>query len=239
MADLDGRMSDQIAYYRARAGEYDATSVSDIETASAWFSDLLDELAPRGAVLEIACGTGLWTQHLVERADRVTALDSSPEMIELARSRAGEPAPEFVAADVFEWEPQRRYDSIFFGFWLSHVPPERFATFWRLLGTWLVPKGRVLFVDEGAPRASGDTPVESGSDPLSERRLRDGTRYEIVKVFHDRDELTHQLADLGWSANVRLSGDGFLVGSAQGLAQPVDRLFRPPLDEPPPDRPVE
>ena len=214
MADVEGRLSEQIAYYRARAGEYDATSVGDVQAVKAWFSDLVEELAPRGALLEIACGTGLWTRHLVDRADSVTALDSSPEMIELARSRVGEPVPEFVAADVFGWQPQRRYDCIFFGFWLSHVPPERFATFWQLLGKWLVPTGRVLFVDEGAPRASGEVPAERDS-PLVERRLRDGRRFEIVKRFYDRDELVHQLAGLGWSADVRLSADGFIIGSAR------------------------
>jgi demethylmenaquinone methyltransferase/2-methoxy-6-polyprenyl-1,4-benzoquinol methylase len=139
-------------------------------------------------------------------------------MIELARSRVSDPISEFVAADVFAWQPRRRYDCIFFGFWLSHVPPDRYATFWQLLGEWLEPTGRVLFVDEGAPRASGEVRVKPGSDPLVERRLRDGRRFEIVKVFYDRDELVHQLADLGWSANVKLSGDGFLIGSARPLA---------------------
>jgi hypothetical protein len=28
------------------------------------------------------------------------------------------------------WRPDRRYDVVFFGFWLSHVPLERFAAFW-------------------------------------------------------------------------------------------------------------
>src|SRR6266511_3494592 len=29
----------------------------------------------------------------------------------------------FIRADIFEWVPDRRYDVVFFGFWLSHVPP--------------------------------------------------------------------------------------------------------------------
>jgi hypothetical protein len=39
----------------------------------------------------------------------------------------------FVAADLFTWTPDRRYDVVFFGFWLSHVPAERFASFSRTL----------------------------------------------------------------------------------------------------------
>jgi ubiquinone/menaquinone biosynthesis C-methylase UbiE len=60
----------QVAYYRARADEYDETSVGDVEVASRWFGEFVEELAPRGELLEIACGTGLWTQHLVPRAVR-------------------------------------------------------------------------------------------------------------------------------------------------------------------------
>lgn len=41
-------------------------------------------------VLEINCGTGIDSLHLAERDVRVHACDASPEMIALARSRAGE-----------------------------------------------------------------------------------------------------------------------------------------------------
>jgi SAM-dependent methyltransferase len=214
-SDSDATLNEQIAYYRARATEYDATLVGDVEALSQRFADLLQDLDPRGEVLEIACGTGLWTQHLVRMADSLTALDSSPEMIELARSRIGAPEACLVVADVFAWEPDRRYDCIFFGFWLSHVPPARFGDFWRRLAAWLARGGRVLFVDEGRPRAAKDPSFRSAEGPLVKRRLRDGTAYDIVKVFYDSDEVTGALADLGWAASIRLSEDGFLVGTAR------------------------
>src|SRR4029453_17103495 len=106
---------DQIDYYRRRASEYDETSLEDLEQPSRVFGPLVEALAPSGDVLEIACGTGLWTQHLAPRADRLTALDSSPEVIELARERVGS-GVEFVIANVFEWTPPRRYPRILFGF---------------------------------------------------------------------------------------------------------------------------
>jgi hypothetical protein len=34
----------------------------------------------------------------------------------------------FICADLFAWSPERRYDVVFFGFWLSHVPLERSTT---------------------------------------------------------------------------------------------------------------
>jgi ubiquinone/menaquinone biosynthesis C-methylase UbiE len=211
----DDLLAGQINYYRRRAGEYDETSVGDIDAASREFGRLIEQLAPSGNVLEIACGTGLWTQHLAPRARSLTALDSSPEMIELARSRVGDVA-DFVVADVFEWRAPRRYDSIFFGFWLSHVPRSRLRDFWRLIDRCLAPGGRVLFVDEGAPRASREEPNRCRTPHVDsatvKRRLRDGSEHTIVKVFHEPGELARALAQLGWSAEIEQTHEGFIVG---------------------------
>jgi ubiquinone/menaquinone biosynthesis C-methylase UbiE len=155
----------------------------------------------------------LWTRHLISRAQSLTALDSSPEMIELARSRCGNRSPTFIVADVFNWEPDRDYDSVFFGFWLSHVPPQRIAAFWKLAEHCLAPGGRVLFVDEGAPRALND-PAAADS-PVVKRQLRDGTIHEIVKIFYETEELRRMLADFGWTANVDLTSEGLLIGTAR------------------------
>src|SRR5579884_3686165 len=42
----------------------------------------------RGVVLELGCGSGLLTRHLVEAGHRVIATDASPAMVELARKYA-------------------------------------------------------------------------------------------------------------------------------------------------------
>ena len=82
-------------------------------------------------------------------AESVTAVDASPEMIEIASARVGGDARvRFVQADLFRRRPERRYDVVFFGFWLSHVPPERFESFWSLVAECLAPGGRVLFADD-------------------------------------------------------------------------------------------
>ena len=210
---LEETLSHQVDYYRRRAPEYDETSLGDTEASRRRFAEIVDRLDPTGDVLEIACGTGLWTRHLIGRAQSFTALDSSPEMIELARSRCGDRSPTFILADVFNWEPERRYDSVFFGFWLSHVPPQRFAAFRTLAEHCLAPGGRVLFVDEGPPRAVND-PAAADS-PVVKRQLRDGTIHEIVKIFYEPEELRRMLVDLGWTANVDLTDEGLLVGSAR------------------------
>src|SRR5829696_6237994 len=131
--ELEPLLDEQIAYYSARAPEYHegvipgALGGGEIEAA-------LDAFRPAGDVLELACGPGTWTPQLLRHADALTAVDASPEMIAIASSRAGRAARvRFVEADLFSWKPDRRYDVVFFGFWLSHVPLERFESFWSLV----------------------------------------------------------------------------------------------------------
>ncbi len=51
--------------------------------------------------MEIACGTGLWTEALAARADTVTAIDTSAEAVDLARQRVASANVTFEFADVF------------------------------------------------------------------------------------------------------------------------------------------
>jgi ubiquinone/menaquinone biosynthesis C-methylase UbiE len=60
----DEVLADQVDYYRRRAGEYDVTAYGDVAAARARIARLVAEMRPTGRVLEIACGTGLWTEAL-------------------------------------------------------------------------------------------------------------------------------------------------------------------------------
>jgi SAM-dependent methyltransferase len=115
----------------------------------------LDAFQPTGSVLELACGPGVWTGHLLRHASDVTAVDASPEMLAIAAAGVGNQRVRFLEADLFTWKPDRRYDVVFFGFWLSHVPAERFVSFWSLVADCLNPEGRVFFADDAyrTPRA--------------------------------------------------------------------------------------
>jgi demethylmenaquinone methyltransferase/2-methoxy-6-polyprenyl-1,4-benzoquinol methylase len=106
-----------------------------------------------------------------------------------------------------------RYDAVFFGFWLSHVPPERFAAFWALVRAALAPGGRVFFVDSLAPETERDADRHATpADPVAVRRLDDGREFRIVKVFYAPAELEARLAELGWQVEVRATATHFLYG---------------------------
>lgn len=132
-------LAEQVTYYRAAAGEYFDHQLD--EPGGDELTAAVEQFAPTGDVLELACGPGTWTPLLLQRADTVTAVDAAPEMQELARLRVRDDLDRvrFILADLFAWSPDRRYDGVFMGFWLSHVPRQRFADFWRRVESSLHP----------------------------------------------------------------------------------------------------
>jgi SAM-dependent methyltransferase len=205
---------EQVAYYRQRAAEYDLTSYGDVDRADQRIASLLDQIRPEGDVLEIACGTGIWTRHLAARTGSLTAIDAAPEMIALARQRISGASVTFVTADVLDWVPPRRFDTVFFAFWLSHVPASAFGRFWSVVRGALASDGRVLFVDD-LPAAADQETYVPGSGEVVERCLRDGTRHRLVKLVRDGQVLTDQLTELGWHATLTRSGPDWLLGEAR------------------------
>jgi len=199
---MDQVLASQAEYYRRRAGEYDVTSYGDVVAARARIARIVAEMDPSGTVLEIAGGTGLWTEALAGLAETVTALDVAPEAVAIARDRVRSGNVRFEVADIFSWTTAARFDVIFFSAWLSHVPVSRFEQFWQLLRGLLAEGGRVLFVDEPAENRSKETYLPGG-DEIVERQLRDGSRYHIVKNFVDPERLERRLHGLGWECRIR------------------------------------
>jgi SAM-dependent methyltransferase len=209
--ELERLLDEQVAYYSASASEYEERKLpfaggDELTTA-------LDAFAPTGRVLEIACGTGVWTGLLLRHATELTALDASEEMLAIAAGRHGSERVRFIETDIFGWQPDRRYDVVFFGFWLSHVPSERFDSFWSLVADCLGPGGRVFFVDDGY--RTSDELIEGEASSTIRRRLNDGTAYRIVKVPHEPAELEERLARIGWRVSVSATSGPFYWGAGE------------------------
>jgi SAM-dependent methyltransferase len=214
MSQENELLGEQIAYYRAVAGEYEDHAL-DAPGGDALFA-ALDSFRPTGSVLELACGTGLWTQTLLGHADDVTALDAAPEMLAIASARLRDERVRFVETDLFSWKPARRYDVVFFAFWLSHVPVERFDWFWSLVDDSLLPGGRVFFIDDGY--RTPDELIEGESSSTVRRRLNDGTAHRAVKVAHEPIDLEARLASLGWRITVTPTSGPFFWGAGGRLS---------------------
>jgi SAM-dependent methyltransferase len=215
--ELDRLLDEQLAYYRALAADYldqglDLPGGDEVTEA-------LDAFQPSGSVLELACGPGVWTGQLLRYATDVTAVDGSAEMLASAAARVGTQRVRFMQADLFTWKPDRRYDVVFFGFWLSHVPAERFASFWSLVADCLKPQGRVFFADDAY--RTPDELVEGPSSSTIRRQIPDGTAYRLVKVAHRPAELERQLRQLGWRIKVTSTAGPFYWGAGSQGKRPT------------------
>jgi demethylmenaquinone methyltransferase/2-methoxy-6-polyprenyl-1,4-benzoquinol methylase len=222
-------LDEQRRYYEARAPEYDdwfyrrGRYDRGAAVTATWF-DEVDQVRTRLAglnwagrrVLELAPGTGIWTRWLLEQGAVVSAVDGSPAMVAvLAESlgpRAGEVNVEI--ADLFEWAPSERYDGVFFGFFLSHVPRARLADFVALVAAALAPGGVVGFVDSLAEATStaADHILPGSGQELMTRRLDDGREFRIVKNFYEPAEIEAAAAHAGLALSVTATATYFLVG---------------------------
>jgi hypothetical protein len=225
----DELVREQIEYYRALAPEYVVTSSSLGDPLAPYWRPIeigLDRFRPMGRVLEIASGSGVWTVHLLRHASSVTALDASREMHELSgRSIGADPRIRYLHADVLTWEPDGRYDVVFFANWLSHVPLGMFNRFWEKVRAALAPAGRVFFVDELVDawryeEIFRETYAGDPSVPVVRRSLPDGRTFRVVKVFWNPEELRSTLGAMGWEMDIHTAGPFFW---AEALPKTVRR----------------
>lgn len=224
----DPALSQQLDYYCARASEYDEWffrkgRYDRGEAATRqWFSELdqiekaLAQRAPLGDCLELACGTGLWTRHLINLSSTLNALDGSEEMLSLCRERLPDAAITYSQVDLFNWQSDRRYDFIFFAFWLSHIPPDQFDSFWMAVKAALHPGGRVFFVDSKYIESStaSDHCLPPEEEITLTRKLNDGREFQIYKVFHQTKALREKLSTLGFAVAIEKTEQYFIFGEA-------------------------
>lgn len=175
----------------------------------------LEAVEPAGRVLELACGTGQWTDELAKRASSVTALDSSAEMLAINKAKVSQDNVRYVEADLFRWSSAERYDVVFFSAWLSHVPPQLFDDFWRLVRGCLNDSGRVFVIDELPAVDAIERRVAGTVAPAVSRPLRSGERGRIIKVFYEPRELRERLVRLGWEVEIRTVGWRFFYAIAR------------------------
>lgn len=218
-------IEEQLNYYRAVAQEYDQWFLRrgrydrGPEHRTEWFREIatleraLEPVIEGKEVLELACGTGLWTHRLAARSSRVLATDAAPEMLSINRERLRTGNVEYCKADIFSWTPPTGFDLVFVSFWLSYVPVGRFDEFWDNMRRALKPEGSVFLVDsllEPTSTARDDHSVDRSG--VVRRKLNDGREFQIVKVFYEPSELESRLAALGWSGWLHSTGKFFLYG---------------------------
>ena len=106
----------------------------EFDTARAEFKEkryldrLIEGLPRRSRILDLGCGSGQPITHYLDASGYlVTAVDSSPEMLRLARTRV--PGAEFIQADIESLALERSYDAVVAWDSLFHIKRDRHVGF--------------------------------------------------------------------------------------------------------------
>ncbi|MBI5275696.1 MAG: class I SAM-dependent methyltransferase [Burkholderiales bacterium] len=180
-------------YYAARAAEYDQVYLkperqADLRAVEQW----LPTVFAGKTVLEVACGTGYWTQFIAPVSAGLVGVDASAETLQIARSRLSGLAVTLVAGDAYELPiGERRFQSAFAGFWWSHVPKSQQRRFLDGLHAALQPGATVVLLDNRYVEGSNIPLSESDAEgnTYQRRTLADGSVHRVLKNFPSRREL--------------------------------------------------
>jgi ubiquinone/menaquinone biosynthesis C-methylase UbiE len=187
-----------LAYYSARAREYERIyDKPERQSDLAVLRKIIPPFFEGKSVLEVACGTGYWTQFIARYARTLLATDFSEATLAVARQKAL-PADrvQFEVADAFAL-PERlgTSEAAFCGFWWSHIPRATNGDFLDSLHARLRPGATVVVLDNlYVPGSSSAISRRSATgDTFQQRLLADGSTHEILKNFPTEGELRGQL----------------------------------------------
>ena len=172
-----------------------ALSEHESELGGTYDSFLLQLIpAPCDRALEIGCGTGTFTRPLARRANHVTAIDLSGEMIRVAcQHSTGYPNIGYSVGDVLEIDfPVSQFDCIVMIATLHHLPAESVL---EKLKQALAPEGALILHDLLTPDGMLDRAADLVRFPVSMamRCLRTGrlwARREVRRAWaeHGKEE---------------------------------------------------
>ena len=222
--DSDLRQS-MLRYYDERASEYEEAYVLGTGTASipdpeafrreALLLTRMVEHFARGRLVDLACGTGYWLPYYVAGCSSVTLIDQAPRMLQECRKKiASLDALDRITIaqdDVLDHSfGPRAFDSALVGFLISHLTDVEEQQLFERLKTMLDTDGRFLILDSAwsPERARFNRKTER-----QERRLNDGSRFEIYKRYIDRQDVVEWERKYGVATSIEHFGTAFIAVS--------------------------
>ena len=188
-------------YYRRRAPVYD-----DVYTYPERQDDLrfLEQYVSRqfdgNDVIEIAAGTGYWTQFVSQRARTILAMDITQEALAQIKGRHITCPIQTRVSDAYALDDiEEGFDGAFAGLWFSHIPLKRQREWLQMLHSRLDPGSTVLLLDNSAAQCEQwpVTSTDEDGNTFQERTTNSGERFSVLKNFPGEAELVELIAGLG------------------------------------------
>jgi ubiquinone/menaquinone biosynthesis C-methylase UbiE len=192
--------TDLVSYYKDRAKEYEKIYAKperqeDLKTATS----LLQEIFAEKQVLEIACGTGFWTEKIAKTATSILATDINETVIDVARKKDfSEKQVSFELADIYNFPIQDKFESLFGGFIWSHILLQDLDKFLSTINSLVSPGATVVFMDNNYVEGSNHiiTKMDEFGNSFQTRKLEDQTTHLVLKNFPTEEFLREKLKDI-------------------------------------------
>lgn len=191
---------DLTSYYNYRAKEYDRVYLipeeqDDLVKATAIFQQLFRQKQ----VLEIACGTGYWTEQIAATAFSILATDINASVVEIAKNRKQFDNVVFEVADMYSLSPKPTFNALFGGFIWSHILLQDLDIFLRKVVSFLQPGTTIAFIDskpvENTLHSKKNiTKTDEQGNTYQTRTLDDGTAHLVLKNFPTKEFLIQKLS---------------------------------------------
>ena len=199
---------DLTTYYSERAAEYDKVyqipeEQEDLSKSTALFQHIF----ANKSVLEIACGTGYWTEQIAKTANSILATDINKAVIDIARSRQYNNNVTFKVADMYSLTTNQLFDGLFGGFIWSHILLQDLDNFIFKLKDFVSENGEIVFIDSKQVEGTNHdkkriTRIDQYGNTYQTRKLENGTINEVLKNFPKKEFLTEKLSYISAGVNI-------------------------------------
>jgi demethylmenaquinone methyltransferase/2-methoxy-6-polyprenyl-1,4-benzoquinol methylase len=189
--------TDIVSYYKDRALEYEKIyskpeRQEDLKSSTA----ILQKIFANKQVLEIACGTGYWTERIAEKATSVLATDINETVIEVAKTKGlSTEQVSFEIADIYNFPAHDKFECLFGGFIWSHVLLQNLDEFLSTVNRLVKPGGTIVFMDNNYVEGSNHaiTKTDDHGNTFQARKLEDDTTHLVLKNFPTEDFLRKKI----------------------------------------------
>jgi demethylmenaquinone methyltransferase/2-methoxy-6-polyprenyl-1,4-benzoquinol methylase len=179
-------------YYNKRLQEYETVYTKPERQAdlNALLTRLQTDVARR-EVLELACGTGWWTERLAAHAASWIATDADTGALDIVQHKAIQGLSATTTLNAYQPSVSTPVDCVFAAHWYSHLRLDERSIFFRSVHGCLKPGGRLIMLDNnfvsGSSTAISRTDIEGNT--YQTRKLKDGSLHEVLKNFPDQQQL--------------------------------------------------
>ena len=177
-------------------------------------------------VLELACGTGWWTERLASHAASWIATDADTDALAVVSQKNIQGLSTSQTLNASLPQITTPVDCVFAAHWYSHLLNNECSPFIEAVSKCLKPGGYLIMLDNNYVHGSSTSisRTDDKGNTYQSRPLKDGSTHEVLKNFPSQS----QLKQLGKSLKFSVQTDAELQLNIQHYWYVVMRFSPPP-----------